>query len=78
MTCSRRDLKCVEELAAEEFVGRGFVVVVAAVAEAAVDTEVVVAVIGRRRSPVEADRMYLAIVPVASDPEVARAMGFEE
>lgn len=76
MTCSRRGSRCVEELATEAFVGKGSVVVAAA--GVAVGIEVVVAVVGRRRSPVEADIMHLAIVPVASGPEVARAMDFEE
>jgi len=35
-------------------------------------------VTGQRRSPVEADRMHQAIVPVVSDLEVVRAMDFEE
>jgi hypothetical protein len=78
MACSRRGSRYVEGLAAEAVVDRGFAVVVAA-AEAAVGIGVVVAVVGLRRSPVvEVDRMHPAIVPVVSDLEVVRAMGFEE
>jgi hypothetical protein len=63
MACSRRGSRYVEGLAAEAAVGIG----------------VVVAVVGLRRSPVvEVDRMHPAIVPVVSDLEVVRAMGFEE
>lgn len=68
MTCLRRDLRCVEELAAEVLVGKDSV---------AVGIGVVVVAVGRRRSPVEAGRMHRAIVPVVSDPEVARAKGSE-
>jgi hypothetical protein len=70
-------LRRVEELAAEMVVGKDSVVVAAA--EVAAGIEMVVAEVGRRRSPVvEVDRMHQAIVPVVSGPEVARAMDFEE
>lgn len=76
MTCSRRGSKCVEEQAAEAVVGRDSAA--AGSAGAAVGIEVAVAVTGQRRSPVEADRMHQATVPVVSDLGVVRAMGFEE
>ena len=74
MTCSRKGLKCVEEQAAEAVVGRDS----AAAGSAGAAVGIEVAVIGRRRSPVEADRMHQAIVPVVFALEVVRAMDFEE
>jgi len=73
MTCSRRGSRCVEEQAAEAVVGRG-----SAAGSAGAVVGIEVAVIGRRRSPVEADRMHQAIVPVVFALEVVRAMDFEE
>lgn len=75
MTCSRRDSRCVEEQAAEAVVGRDSA---AAGGSAGAAVGIEVAVIGRRRSPVEADRMHQAIVPVVFALEVVRAMDFEE
>ena len=78
MACSRRDSRCVEELAAEVVVDKGSAVVVVAAAEGAVGIAIVVAtVVGRRRSPVEVDRMHQVIVPVVFEPEMAEAMDSE-
>ena len=74
MVCLRRGSRCAEELAAEVVVDRDSAVVVVAAAGADVGIEVAVAVVGRRRSLAEIDRMHQAIVLVVFDPEVVQAM----